>query len=238
VKPAAPAPAPPPKAGSSKEKLWLEIGSKPKSTFATPAPEVDDRAFDPEDTAMSNAQKLEALRTFLGECERCGLCKSRTHLVFGQGSPKARLMFIGESPGVAEDAAGQPMVGDAGDLLNKMIGAMGFKREDVYITNVVKCRAIERDPSEEETQRCSSFVHQQIQAIQPAVIVLLGRFATQSLLGAGKTRPGDWTKFGGIPVMPTFHPEFLLENPDSKRDAWTDLQAVMNFLNNPGSLND
>ncbi len=146
-------------------------------------------------------------------------------------------MFIGESPGVAEDTAGQPMVGDAGDLLNKMIGAMGFKREDVYLTNVVKCRAIERDPSDEETQRCSSFIQQQIQAIQPAVIVLMGRFATQALLGAGKTRPGDWTKFGGIPVMPTFQPEFLLENPDAKRDAWKDLQAVMTFLNDPESLN-
>jgi len=228
------APKPPPTA-SSKEKLWLEIGSKPKSTFA--APEADDTAFDPDDKTMSNGQKLEALRTVLGDCKRCGLCESRTNLVFGQGNANARLMFVGEFPDLVEDKAGQPMVGDAGDLLNKMISAMGFKRDEVYITHVVKCHAIDRDPSDAETDRCSTFIDQQILAIQPAVIVALGRFATQSLLGPGNARPGGWTKLNGIPVMPTFHPEFLLENPEAKRDAWTDLQSVMNFLNNPDEIN-
>jgi DNA polymerase len=172
---------------------------------------------------------------YLGDCTRCGLCEGRTHIVFGDGSPHARLMFVGEGPGYNEDQQARPFVGKAGQLLDKMVGAMGFARDEVYIANVVKCRPPDnRDPAPDEVVACSPFLHKQIDAIQPEVIVTLGRFAAHNLLGVDtpiSRMRGEWHDFKGIPVMPTWHPAYLLRNESEKRNAWTDLQAVMKRMN-------
>ena len=143
-------------------------------------------------------------------------------------------MFVGEAPGFNEDKQGLPFVGKAGELLNKMIVAMGYTREDVYIANVTKCRPPNnRDPSPEEVRACGGFMLQQVEAIQPEVIVTLGRFAAQALLdkqmSLGKMR-GKWHKYEGVPVMPTYHPAYLLRNPEAKRPTWNDLQLAKGKL--------
>lgn len=222
----------PPAPAKGGDKLWLEFGAQAKSTFGeSHGFKSYDRAFDPDDTTLSSREKLQKLRAFIGDCQRCDLCQTRTNLVFGVGNPDAKLMFVGEAPGFNEDKQGEPFVGKAGDLLNKMIGAMGYRREDVYIANVIKCRPPDnRDPSPEEIRSCGPFMLQQVEAIRPQVIVTLGKFGTNALLGREGSLTqvrGQWQDFNGVPVMPTFHPAFLLRNPDSKREAWADLQAVM-----------
>jgi uracil-DNA glycosylase family 4 len=177
---------------------------------------------------------LLAIREHLGECARCKLAAGRTHLVFGVGNPRAELMFIGEGPGADEDQQGEPFVGKAGQLLTKMIEAMGFRREDVYIANVVKCRPPgNRNPEPDEIAACEPFLGAQIAAISPKVIVALGKFAAQTLLR--DTTPisrlrGSWTSYGGVKLMPTFHPAYLLRSPEEKKRAWEDLQLVMKEL--------
>jgi uracil-DNA glycosylase len=154
--------------------------------------------------------------------------------VFGVGSPHARLMFVGEGPGADEDRQGEPFVGRAGQLLTKMIEAMGYRREDVYIANVVKCRPPgNRNPEPEEMDACEPFLRAQIAAVRPSVIVALGKIAAQTLLR--DTTPitrlrGRWSTYEGVKLMPTFHPAYLLRSPDEKRKAWEDLQLVMNEL--------
>ncbi len=180
------------------------------------------------------ADKLAILRMYLGDCTRCGLCEGRTNIVFGDGSPSARIMFIGEGPGYNEDKQAKPFVGKAGQLLDKMIVAMGYSRETVYIANVVKCRPPDnRDPAPDEVVSCSPFLHKQIDAIQPEIIVTLGKFAAQNLLGVdtpiSKMR-GQWHEFKGIPVMPTWHPAYLLRNQSEKGATWGDLKQVMGRL--------
>ena len=179
-------------------------------------------------------RSLESLERSLAGCQRCKLHRQRTHIVFGVGNPQARLMFIGEGPGRDEDIQGEPFVGAAGQLLNKMIVAMGFTRDDVYIANIVKCRPPRnRNPEPDEIAQCEPFLWQQIQQIKPVVVVALGRFASQSLLGVNtpisKLR-GCWQQYRSIPLMPTFHPAYLLRNAAEKRHAWHDLQAVMRQL--------
>ena len=179
-------------------------------------------------------RSLESLERSLAGCQRCKLHRQRTHIVFGVGNPQARLMFIGEGPGRDEDIQGEPFVGAAGQLLNKMIVAMGFTRDDVYIANIVKCRPPRnRNPEPDEIAQCEPFLWQQIQQITPVVVVALGRFAAQSLLGVNtpisKLR-GCWQQYRSIPLMPTFHPAYLLRNAAEKRHAWHDLQAVMRQL--------
>ena len=175
---------------------------------------------------------LEELRvSTIGECTRCKLCEGRNKIVFGDGSPHARLMFVGEGPGSDEDRQGLPFVGRAGQLLNQIIKAMGYQREEVYIANVVKCRPPEnRAPQPDETAACTPFLFRQIEIIKPEVIVALGSPATQALLesstGITKLR-GTFREFRGIPVMPTFHPAYLLRNPAAKKDVWEDMQKVM-----------
>lgn len=177
---------------------------------------------------------LAVIREEIGDCQRCKLCKGRTHIVFGVGSPHADLMFVGEGPGRDEDLQGEPFVGAAGQLLNKMIAAMGLERKGVYIANVVKCRPPNnRDPEPDEVQACEPFLQKQITAVQPKVIVSLGRHASQTLLR--DTTPisrlrGAWRKYLDIPLMPTFHPAYLLRNPADKKLVWGDLQDVMRFL--------
>jgi uracil-DNA glycosylase len=177
---------------------------------------------------------LLALRADVGECTRCKLAGGRTTLVFGTGDPRAELMFVGEGPGADEDAQGEPFVGKAGQLLTKMIEAMGFRREDVYIANVVKCRPPgNRDPEPDEIAACEPFLARQIAAIGPKVVVALGRFAVQTLLRDPtpiSRQRGSWRQYGGVKLMPTFHPAYLLRNPPEKKRAWEDLQLVMKEL--------
>lgn len=177
------------------------------------------------------SEALLAVREELGDCTRCQLHGGRTTLVFGVGNPRAELMFVGEGPGGEEDRQGEPFVGRAGQLLTRMIRAMGFERRDVYIANVVKCRPPHnRDPEPDEIEACEPFLKAQIAAIGPKVIVALGRFAVQTLLRDGSPISrlrGRWREYQGVRLMPTFHPAYLLRNPSDKAKAWQDLQLVM-----------
>lgn len=177
--------------------------------------------------------KLQAIREEIGDCRRCRLCEGRAKIVFGVGNPRARLMFVGEGPGADEDRTGEPFVGRAGQLLTDIITkGMGLTRQDVYIANIVKCRPPDnRTPLPDEAATCLPFLEAQIAAIRPQVIVALGATACQHLLGVQVqiTRfRGTWSNFRGIPLMPTFHPSYLLRNPaGAKRLVWQDIQAVM-----------
>lgn len=177
---------------------------------------------------------LEEIRAEMGDCRRCKLWRTRTHLVFGEGSPTAELMFIGEGPGAEEDQQGRPFVGPAGQLLNNLLAKLGLRREEVYIANVVKSRPPgNREPEPDEIAACLPFLKKQIEAIQPRVIVTLGRVATQALLNT--TTPltklrGTWQNYQGIPVMPTFHPSYLLRFPRERFKTWEDMQKVMGQL--------
>jgi len=177
-------------------------------------------------------RRLSEVREELGECTRCKLHQGRTHIVFGVGNPRAKLLFIGEGPGADEDAQGEPFVGRAGRKLNEMIRAIGLRREEVYIANVVKCRPPQnREPEADEVATCTPFLFAQIEAIRPRVIVTLGAPATKTVLGTkvGITRlRGTWHSYKGIPVMPTFHPAYLLRayTPENRRKVWEDLKAA------------
>jgi uracil-DNA glycosylase len=177
---------------------------------------------------------LLKIRTDLGECTRCKLHKTRNKIVFGDGSPKAQLVFVGEGPGHDEDLQGLPFVGRAGKLLTQMIEAMGLQRQDVYICNVVKCRPPEnRLPEKDEITPCSPFLMRQLDAIDPKVIVCLGACSAQTLLetnrGISQFR-GQWLEFRGRKLMATYHPAYLLRNPSAKSEVWKDLQKVMAVL--------
>lgn len=195
-----------------------------------------DRPRDDRSSGASAAAQLEALRTdLIGDCRRCRLCEARQNIVFGVGSPQARVMFVGEGPGADEDAKGEPFVGRAGQLLDKIIVAMGLSRPAVYIANIVKCRPPEnRTPLPDESASCSPFLFAQIATIQPEVIVALGRTALEGLTGReqeGITKlRGRWFEHQGIPVIATFHPAYLLRNPAAKKPVWDDMQAVMQRL--------
>jgi DNA polymerase len=188
----------------------------------------------PAPAGIEPGPALAALREEIGDCRRCRLCERRTTIVFGVGNPKARLMFVGEGPGADEDAQGEPFVGRAGQLLTKIIEAMGLCRADVYIANIVKCRPPEnRTPLPDEVATCSPFLFRQIAAIRPAVIVCLGTPAAQTLFGSRETITkirGIVRLIEGIRVMPTFHPAYLLRNPAAKREVWEDMKQVMALL--------
>ena len=189
---------------------------------------------------VHNPESLEIIRKSLGECQRCRLGKCRKHLVFGVGNPHARVVFIGDGPGADGDRIGQPLAGEAGQVLNRLITAMELKREDVYICNVVKCRPPEnRNPESDEIEACAPFLLRQIQSIHPEVIVGLGNFACQTLLGAkepiSKLR-GKLRDFQGFPFMPTHHPSSLIRNKvDSGPfwEVWDDMVQVLQLLNLP-----
>lgn len=175
---------------------------------------------------------LEAIRADLGACTRCKLCQGRKNIVFGVGNPRARLMFVGEGPGADEDAQGEPFVGRAGKKLDEMIQSIGLARGEVYIANVVKCRPPDnRTPEPDEIATCSPFLFRQIEAIAPDVIVALGSPAAKTLLGTkvGITQlRGNWGRFRGIPVMPTYHPAYLLRayTVENRRLVYEDLKAA------------
>ena len=195
-------------------------------------------------TANVKPETLEIILADLEDCNRCLLGSRKKNLVFGRGNPDARLMFIGEAPGFEEDAMGIPFVGVSGQLLSKMIEGMGLSRDDVYIANILKCRPTEnRNPLPEEINACFPFLERQIMAVKPDVICTLGAFATQALLGKpeGVSRlRGRFHEYRSIPVMPTFHPAYLLRNPGSKREAWEDLKKIMTVLGlkKPAASND
>ena len=196
----------------------------------SPAPKATAPATDEPSARPTGAAGLAVVREDLGDCQRCKLAPLRTKLVFGVGNPNAHLVFVGEAPGADEDAQGEPFVGKAGQLLTKMIEAMGYRREDVYICNILKCRPPgNRNPEPDEIEKCEPFLKAQLAALRPHVIVALGKFAAQCLLRdetpISRLR-GTFRSYEGIPLMPTFHPAYLLRDPSKKKEAWEDLKAV------------
>ena len=185
--------------------------------------------------AAGPADGLAAVREELGNCTRCKLFKGRSNIVFGEGDPKAVLVFVGEGPGREEDEQGRPFVGAAGQLLTDIIvKGMKLGRQDVYICNIVKCRPPDnRNPEPDEIEACEPFLKKQLQAINPGVIVALGNVAVKTLLKTGEgitSLRGKWRAYNGIPLMPTFHPAYLLRNPRDKKLVWEDIQQVMEKL--------
>jgi DNA polymerase len=212
----APAPAPTPEPGRT----------------APPAPRA--AAVEAPPSAEERAAALAAVAREAETCERCKLCRGRTTVVFGTGDADADLMFIGEGPGAEEDRQGLPFVGPAGQLLDKIIQAIGLERPQVYIANIVKCRPPgNRDPQPDEAAACRPFLERQIELVRPKVIVALGRVAAQALLGndlpLGRMR-GRWFTVQGVPTMVTYHPAALLRNRHWKRPTWEDMQAVRDRL--------
>ncbi|MEP7013579.1 MAG: uracil-DNA glycosylase [Acidobacteriota bacterium] len=206
-------------------------GSSPKSPASAVAPRTD--RVEPADLSARVAELAE-IEQRVSVCTRCRLSEGRTRTVFGSGNPAAELMFIGEGPGAEEDKQGLPFVGRAGELLTRIIQAIEFSREEVYIANVVKCRPPgNRDPQPDEVVACRGYLERQVGLIQPRVIVALGRIAAQTLLGnedpIGRMR-GRWFKVLGVPTMVTYHPAALLRNPALKRPTWEDMQLVRDRL--------
>lgn len=184
--------------------------------------------------AAGKKETLEEIRIDLGDCKRCPLHRGRKNIVFGEGSPNAELMFIGEGPGRDEDIQGRPFVGRAGQLLNRIIAAMGLKREEVYIANVVKCRPPEnREPKPDEVQACTPFLARQIDTIKPRVICALGMSAARHILKKDvpiSVLRGRFQEYCGMQVMVTYHPAYLLRNPSSKKQVWDDMRKIMAIL--------
>ena len=187
------------------------------------------------DTIGAVPTSLEKVREDLGECQRCKLASGRKHIVFGSGNSHAELMFVGEAPGADEDEQGLPFVGRAGQLLTKIIEAIALRREDVYICNILKCRPPgNRNPESDEIAACEPFLFHQIATVKPRVICALGTFGAKTLL---KTKEpisrlrGQFYEYLGTKLMPTFHPAYLLRNPNEKRKVWEDVQKIRDYLN-------
>jgi DNA polymerase len=180
---------------------------------------------------VSCAAPLEAVRADIGDCRRCKLCRSRTRIVFGAGNPDARLMFVGEGPGYDEDQRGEPFVGAAGQLLTRIIEAIQMSRDDVYICNIVKCRPPgNRTPETDEIQTCLPFLERQIAAVAPEYICALGACAARTLLDTDapiSRLRGQLYDYRGIKLLPTYHPAYLLRNPEKKRAVWEDMKLLM-----------
>ena len=197
-----------------------------------PEPEVPEEVVVDAVPIPDDFQSLEAIAAHVSTCTNCDLCQTRTTTVPGEGKSDAPdILFVGEGPGAEEDMQGRPFVGKAGQLLDKMIEAMGYAREDVYIANVVKCRPPNnRKPVKDEMKMCLPYLRQQIALIRPKVIVGLGGTAIEGLLGkpVSITRMrGVWQEYAGIKLMPTFHPSYLLRDPSKKKEVWTDLKLVL-----------
>ena len=203
---------------------------------STSGPDLDTHNEETE-VELSRSEKIEELRKLdeqVRKCTKCDLCKSRTNVVFGVGDPEARLMFVGEAPGYYEDEQGEPFVGKAGQLLTKIIESIGMKRSDVYIANILKCRPPEnRNPNTNEIVMCSPHLIKQIEIIRPKIICALGTFAAQTLLDTtesiGRLR-GKFFEYQSTKFLATYHPAYLLRNPDDKKKVWEDIKKVRNFL--------
>jgi len=211
---------------------------KTKAVALSAAPHLVEATIGAELTTTDPAQALKLIREDLGDCTRCRLHQQgRKQIVFGVGNPHADLMFIGEAPGADEDAQGEPFVGRAGQLLNNMIKAMGLRREDVYIANIIKCRPPgNRTPERDECETCSPFLMRQIATIKPKAIVALGAVAAKTLLAINAPMSelrGHWYDFRGTKLAVTYHPAFLLRDPRQKKEAWKDLHMVMKELGLP-----
>jgi uracil-DNA glycosylase family 4 len=187
-----------------------------------------------QEVSQSNVQTLDEIRRELGDCRRCKLHRTRRTIVFGEGNEKAKLMLIGEGPGYDEDVQGRPFVGKAGQLLTKIIQSIHLEREEVYITNIIKCRPPQnRNPEPDEIQSCHPFLQKQIQSIQPKMICALGTFAAQTLLSTNAkitALRGRFFDLGGIQVLPTYHPAYLLRNPERKREVWEDMKQISGWM--------
>jgi uracil-DNA glycosylase family 4 len=218
--------------------LGVPLGPSPRARPAAeaepPATSAAVVAAAPAAAHAGGAAALQVVRDELGDCTRCKLSGGRKNIVFGRGNPDADLVFVGEAPGADEDAQGEPFVGAAGQLLDRMIAAMGYGRDDVYICNVIKCRPPQnRNPEPDEVAACEPFLKKQLAALRPRMLVALGKFASQSLSGeqtAISRLRGNVRSYEGVPVMPTYHPAYLLRTPEAKRDVWSDLRAVMAVL--------
>jgi DNA polymerase len=220
--------------GQIKERLRF-YGSMTSVGLNVPEPSPPAVTLDRESaTAKAPGETLEQIRTDLGDCTRCPLHRGRRTLVFGTGNENADLMFVGEGPGYEEDVQGLPFVGPAGRLLDKIIQAIDMTRDDVYIANVVKCRPPgNRDPLPEEMSTCLPYLVKQIQSVRPRVICTLGRVAAQALLSSDKSLRelrGRKFSFASAVVVPTYHPAYLLRNPEKKRGAWEDMKLVRRLL--------
>jgi len=223
-------------AAATPAEVSRRVDARPAARPATPPQLVP--LFD----AGPEGDSLERIRADIGDCRRCRLCEGRTTIVFGSGNPQARLVFVGEGPGEDEDLQGLPFVGRAGQLLTQMINntaakeGMSVRREDVYICNVVKCRPPKnRTPEPDEMEICGQFLFRQLNVIRPRAICALGATAARALLGAkeGITKlRGRWHMWRDIPVMPTYHPSYLLRpyNQNAKREAWEDLKKVLHYV--------
>jgi DNA polymerase len=225
-------------AGYRRDADWARRRDERQETPAEPveqAPALSKSGSDPTKPALNSVSALAAIRQDIGDCTRCKLCDlGRRQIVFGVGNPNADLMFVGEAPGRDEDIQGIPFVGRAGQKLTQIIEAIGLKREDVYIANVIKCRPPDnRNPEPDEVDSCEPFLFRQVDTIKPKVIVALGTFAAKSLLKT--TDPisrlrGRVYDYRGAKLVPTFHPAFLLRNPSCRRDVWEDMKKVRALL--------
>lgn len=222
--------------GVSRDPNWRVRADEPAAAPAAGAPFDSHAAAGDGMLAQGNDDSLAAIQADIGaDCRRCKLCSlGRSQIVFGVGNPKARLMFVGEAPGEEEDKRGEPFVGRAGQLLTKIIEAIGLSRDQVYIANVIKCRPPNnRNPEPDEVASCEPFLFRQIDVIQPKVIVPLGKFAAQCLLKTmdpiTKLR-GRQFDYRGTILIPTFHPAYLLRNPSAKREVWEDMKKVREIL--------
>jgi DNA polymerase len=211
------------------EEHGIEATDQPKSKLKKIKKKQNGRA--PKIKTLSDIEK------WLGDCQRCGLCKERNKIVFGSGNPKTKILFVGEGPGANEDKTGLPFVGRAGELLNKIIEAMNLSREEIYIANIVKCRPpANRVPSPEEIEECLPFLKSQIEVIKPEMVVALGLTAASTLTGKELTMGELRGKFhslvwnDSIPLMATYHPAYLLRNPAAKKVVWEDMKLVMKSM--------
>ncbi len=211
-------------------RTYLEYIKGMGITSLSVAENVPKKATRPETLTLAD------VRTELGDCKRCKLHRTRKTIVFGEGNEKATLMFIGEGPGYDEDTQGRPFVGRAGQLLTKIIESITLSREEVYIANIIKCRPPQnRNPEPDEIESCNPFLMKQIRVIQPKIICALGSFSAQTLLKTDTkitALRGKLHDLEGIKVIPTYHPAFLLRNPERKREVWEDMKKIAELLNN------
>lgn len=236
---AAPQPATPPRTTRAPTAPSSPAPARTPPPTRAPAPQPQMRPIVatpvPTGNVAKGAEGLAQVRAELGDCQRCALAQGRKHIVYGVGNPNAELVLVGEAPGQQEDITGEPFVGKSGQLLTRMLAAIGLERDQVYICNVIKCRPPQnRDPLPQEIATCSPFLHRQIRALQPKVLMTLGRFAGVNMLGRqasmGELRRDGVGSFQGTPVVPTFHPSYLLRTPAAKRGAWEDLLRVRAML--------
>lgn len=206
----------------------------PEASFSGGTIQESSPSYGPSNKSQSEILNMEAIRGELGDCQRCKLHRTRRSIVFGEGNIHARLMLIGEGPGNDEDVQGRPFVGKAGQLLTKILQSIGVDREEVYIANIIKCRPPQnRNPEPDEIESCYPFLFKQIQAIRPRIICALGTFSAQTLLRTDvkiTALRGKAYDFSGIQLFPTYHPAYLLRNPEKKREVWEDMKQIAKVL--------